>query len=188
MAVLLAFVFSAGHGDAGGSSTGSTASAGAVLAALTLPPLPANPAADAGCTAFSVRRPTSLDGGTARPVRGSSTFVWAYGQPPVIVRCGVGRPTELTAQSGAQLFYVGVGATSALWLPAANNHGTVFTVVDRAVYLEVTVPTSGDAGAVLPIISAAVAQALPAVCQAVPSPYPSDPPRNLETTFCTRRP
>lgn len=187
--VLLAFVFSAGRTGGRVPTRSSTSpSPGAVLAPLTLPPLPANPGADAGCTKFSASRPTSLDGRPPRVVRGSSAFVWAYGEPPIVIRCGVSRPPELTADSGQLIIDVGIGSRTAQWLPAANSNGRVFTAIDRPVYLQVTLPTSGDAGAVLPLLSDAVDRALPAVCQAVPNPYPTNPSRDLEKTFCTRRP
>ena len=60
-------------------------------------------------------------------------------------------------------------------------HGSanVFTTVDRAAYVSVTIPNKYQGGDVMPAISGAIATALPAVC--------STDNTQPVATLCTRR-
>ena len=68
------------------------------------------------------------------------------------------------------------------WLADKQPDATVFTTVDRAVYIEVTVPARQSYQPV-PVLGTAIARVLPAVCL-VPEPNASPPPDAL---LCTRR-
>ena len=71
------------------------------------------------------------------------------------------------------------------WLPVAVGNATVFTAVDRAVYVQVTVPKSYSQPPLAPI-SDAVAQALPPICH-----FPADEiatPTPTQTTSAVRPP
>ncbi|HEV7191661.1 MAG TPA: DUF3515 domain-containing protein [Jatrophihabitantaceae bacterium] len=147
----------------------------AALAPVTVAAPPANSAADAPCTKLLGVLPLSLNGLAVRPALSTWTYVVAWGDPAIVLRCGVPRPAALTPGSSAQT----IGIDGVYWLPAQQKKQTVWTVIDRAAYIEVTVPSS-YAQPPLAVISDALASVLPAVC--VVDPAVTDP-----TKLCTRR-
>ncbi len=117
--------------------------------------------------------PVQLGPLPARPAFAERTVAW--GDPPVVLRCGVARPTQLVPGSDAQLVDVrpeaATGAPTAAaveWLPVKNGDATVFTTVDRAVYVELSWPAAQSYNP-LPEVSRSVAAVLPAVCTTGPT-------------------
>ena len=153
-------------------STGSTA----VLGPVTVPAPPPNAAADAPCTQLLGALPITLTDLAGRPARSSWTYVAAWGQPAIVLRCGVPRPAGLTPGSSAQA----IAVDGVSWLPVAQRAVTIWTAVDRAAYIEVTVPKSYAQPPLAPIADA-IAKALPAVCVI-------DPTQTDVTKLCTHRP
>lgn len=85
-----------------------------------------------------------------------ATAAWGEGQrDPVVLRCGLNRPLELT-RTAALREISGVG-----WLPVTGNGATTWFAVDRSVYLALTVPDGSGTGS-LQAISETVRAALPA--------------------------
>jgi hypothetical protein len=120
--------------------------------------------------------PVELDRLAPRKVFTERTVAW--GNPPVVLRCGVARPTELRPGSAATLFDVaGPHGGSVEWLPDSLKSPTKFTTVDRAVYIEVSKPASVQSP--LATLSDAIASALPAVCTGQPPDGSSIPPSQL---------
>jgi hypothetical protein len=157
--------------EAAAPTTSSTA-----LAPVTVAAPPANPAADAPCTKLLGALPITLTDLVGRPARSTWTYVAAWGDPPVVLRCGVPRPAALVPASSAQIIAVdGVN-----WLPVQNKSATVWTAVDRAAYVELTVPKHYAQPPLAPIADA-VAKAMPAVCVV-------DPNETDLSRLCTRRP
>jgi uncharacterized protein DUF3515 len=109
----------------------------------------------------------------------ASPSIVAWGDPPVVLRCGVARPAALKADSGDFL----VDVSGVVFLPDKQSDGTVFTVVDRAVYLDVSVPSSYAQPPLGPI-AVSIAKVLKPVCQAQSLSGPPVPTNDL----CTRRP
>jgi hypothetical protein len=166
-----------GHAQKKTSSTpGTSATTPAALAPITVAAPPANPAADAPCTKLLGALPIRLNGLSGRPARSSWTYVAAWGDPAVVLRCGVPRPAELAPGSGA--FAPAINGVT--YLRNAHGNSNVFTAVDRAVYIEVTVPNT-YAGGPLPSISDAITKTLPAVCVV-------DPNETDASKLCTHRP
>ena len=96
------------------------------------------------CSSLVDDAPDSVAGAKVREVSPSDGYAGAWGDPAIVLRCGVPRPAALTRTS--QCFVVnGVG-----WLvtqdgaevdPTAVAGGTlVFTTIGRSAYVEVTVP------------------------------------------------
>lgn len=155
--VLLAFVLTAGHTDRAGTPAPPSGSA---LAAVPVPAPPRPDAAtQAACVKVFAELPVRL--GTLAPRRTDtdSSFVAAWGDPAVVLRCGVARPAVFGTPDAAQL----VEVNSVLWQPDPQRDRTVYTVVDRSVYLDVTVPAGVDQP--LPLLAPAVS-ALPKRCTA----------------------
>lgn len=155
------------------SPTGSNGS-GQPLAPVTVSPPPSNAAAVRPCTRVIGSLPLQLAGLNARSAvsNPSSPFIVAWGQPAIVLRCGVDRPSGLTKTSS--VFAVdGVNV-----LPRKTPGGTVFTVIDRPVYLDVTVPASYAQPPLGPI-ARVVARTLPQVCTAQQAGQPPVPAKQL---------
>jgi Protein of unknown function (DUF3515) len=168
-------------GNLSGSKPHSSAPASdGALAPVSVAAPPPNAAADASCTALLGKLPISLpasDGAlTGRPAQSTWTYVAAWGQPAVVLRCGVPRPAELVESSGA--FVVAVDGVN--FLPAKHGEHTVYTSIDRAAYVEITVPSSYHQPP-LGAIADAISASMKAVCVV-------DPNETDVTKLCTHRP
>jgi hypothetical protein len=190
LVVLLAFALTNGKGD-DQSNTADGASAAqptGVLPAITLSPQTADATTTATCAQVMSVLPDELAGRAARVVRGAGPLVKAWGAPPVELRCGVPRPMDLTPGASNQVIDTGTrDGRTAEWLPETNSKGTVWTVIDRAVYVQVTVPTAASSADVLPDLSDAISGVLDAVCQAYPNPPPTSLAPGFESKLCTHR-
>lgn len=118
------------------------------------------PAAErgAGCGALHDALPDELDGRDGRETSPASDRTAAWGDPAVVLRCGVARPAGLTATS--EIIEVdGVG-----WFLAERADAFVFTTVGRTPYVQVRVPAAtprAEATAPLVDLAAPVADRLP---------------------------
>jgi len=116
-----------------------------------------SPEVEAACTSLITTLPLNLDNRDSRPVRSSRPTAYAWGEDPIILRCGVPRPA-------AYLIGVSTVAISEVeWFFETAAAGTTYTAVDRGVYLEIFVPSSADGGAVLAILAPLIVAALPYV-------------------------
>lgn len=154
-----------------------------VLSPISLAPPSESAATAASCTKVLDALPVTLQDLAPRAVRSSSPFVVAWGEPAVVLRCGVGRPAALLPGSDALLFQAGQ-PLSVYWLPVNQPTQNIFTTVDRAVFIEVTVPARYRQPPLSPL-SDAIASALARTCT-VPAPGTTSvvPP---PSTLCTRR-
>jgi hypothetical protein len=75
-----------------------------------------------------------VQGQDARPVEPADALAAAWGDPPIVLRCGVERPARLRPSSPC-LEVDGVG-----WFPQQAARGHLFTTVGRSAYVEVAVP------------------------------------------------
>ncbi len=131
-----------------------------MLPAVAAPAPPAPDAAtQAACVKVFAKLPVQLGGLAPRRTDTDSSFVAAWGNPAVVVRCGVARSGVFGTPEAAQL----VEVDSVLWQPDPQRDRTVYTTVDRGVAIDVTVPAGADQP--LPLLAPAVS-ALPAVCTA----------------------
>jgi hypothetical protein len=154
--VIVAFALARGVGN---GEPKSTLSGPPPPIAASAPP--ANASAEGPCAQVLSALPVQLGQLAPRVVHTvpDSPNVVAWGDPAVVLRCGVPRPSQFEATS--QLVLSGV-----YWLPVKTKNATVFTAVDRAVYVEVTIPTK-QAYIPLPQLGKAIASKLKPVC-AVP--------------------
>jgi hypothetical protein len=116
-------------------------------------PPPTPEGADAlACATLKAQLPEPLDGLGKTATSPQSAFVTAWGDPAVVLRCGV--PTPTTLEPTSQLITI----DGVAWFPEQLERGYLFTTVGRAVNVEVSVPDaySPEADKIVPI-SAAVA-------------------------------
>ena len=135
-----------------------------------LPPVtasaPPHAAAEAApCTKVLEQLPVTLGKLAPRVVHTTpdSPYVIAWGDPPVVLRCGVDKPKDLYPGSSVEFVTAGPD-TGPFYDVTSANGANVFTTVDRAAYISVTVPSAYQGADVMPPLSAAIAKALPAVC------------------------
>lgn len=83
-----------------------------------------------------------------------ATVAWGAGNP-VVLRCGLERPPELSQTSPLRV------VNGVQWLEVAGQGSATWYVVDRPVYAALTVPADAGTG-VLQDVSDAVARSLPA--------------------------
>jgi Protein of unknown function (DUF3515) len=115
---------------------------------------PVTPEANAACPGLMGALPLDLAGEPSRPVQSDSPFAYAWGDPPVVLVCGVDRPAGFTATASL------IQINGVQWLVDTSDPGTtVWTAVDRPVYVRVTVPSTVDSGPVT-VLSTALGKAL----------------------------
>jgi hypothetical protein len=138
--------------DVSGATTAPTSALGVLKVDAPVP----DPAADALCTSLFQVLPVQLEGDDPRVVQSASPYVRAWGDPPVVLVCGVARPAGFTATSGL------IQINGVAWYVDTSARDTVvWTAVDRAVYVQVRVPASADSSSVTDL-TAPILKALPA--------------------------
>jgi hypothetical protein len=91
-----------------------------------------------GCTALTAALPDTLGGLPRRTIAHaedpSLTGVAGWGEPAVVLRCGVPTPAELTCTAALQV------VDGVAWLPLSAGGDTTYFLVDRSVRVALTVP------------------------------------------------
>ena len=126
--------------------------------AVPLPdPLPEGAGAYA-CANFKSNLPDEVVGQTVTAIDPRTSFTSAWGDPAIVVRCGVPVPAALEPTS--QLVTIdGID-----WLPEQLERGYLFTTVGRELNIEVSVPDEyAPEAEALVDISPAVAEAIAAL-------------------------
>jgi hypothetical protein len=149
-------------GDDGGSDRGHVADVQGTPTQQRedLPPLPVDvppvtAEADAACPALMSALPLELAGERSRPVRSNSPFAYAWGDPAVVLVCGVDRPAGFVATAGL------IQIDAVRWFVDDSDPDTVvWTAVDRAVYVRVSIPSSQDSAAATEL-STIIARTMP---------------------------
>jgi Protein of unknown function (DUF3515) len=125
------------------------------LPLLPLEAPPVSPEAEAACPALVSTLPFELLGEPSRRVDSDSPFVYAWAEPPVVLICGVERPGGWVAGVPA------IQINGVQWhVDISDPETTVWTTVDRPVYVRVTVPASIDSAPVT-ALTTPIAEALP---------------------------
>jgi hypothetical protein len=144
----------------GGSADEPAASPGASSGGPVVVTAPPSAAAgtEARCATLLGALPTTLDGRRTRAVSTAPDRVVAWGDPPVVLRCGV-PGVAVPPDTNKQFAINGVR-----WLAAARGSDVVFTTTDRAVPVEVTVPahTATNPADVVAELSKPIAATIPA--------------------------
>jgi hypothetical protein len=117
------------------------------------------------CARLLAALPKTLDGRPSRTVSAAPERVVAWGEPPVVLRCGV-TAVRVPPDTNKQFEINGVR-----WFAVASGSVVVFTTTDRLVPVEVTVPANSSANPadVVALLSVPVGRTIPVA----PSPTPS---------------
>ena len=147
----------AGHSEDTGAAEveGGTPSERDDLPVLPVEVPPVTPEADATCPAVMGALPLVLTGEPSRRVQSDSPFAYAWGEPPVVLVCGVDRPAGFVTGTAA------IQINGVQWyVDTSDPDTTVWTTVDRPVYVQVTLPPDVDSAPVT-ALSTPIGQALP---------------------------
>ena len=135
--------------------SGATATARENLPVLPVDVPPVTPQADASCPALMKALPLELSGEQSRRVKSDTPYAYAWGDPAIVLICGVDRPAGFV--TGAALIQInGVS----FYVDTSDPSTTVWTAVDRPVYVQISLPASVDSAPVT-ALTPQIAQALP---------------------------
>ena len=127
------------------------------LPVLPVPVPPVTPAADEHCPGLLAELPLDLNGEVSRRVQSDSPYAYAWGDPPVVLVCGVDRPAGWVVGTSA------IQINGVQWhVDTSDPESTVWTTVDRPVYVQVSLPAGVDSAPVT-VISTPIGAALPYV-------------------------
>ena len=143
----------AGEGPA--AIDGSTPQQREDLPVLPVEVPPATPEADAACPALMGTLPLELAGEPSRRVDSATPYAYAWGDPAIVLICGVDRPAGFVAGVSA------IQINGVQWyVDTSDPDATVWTTVDRPVYVEITLPAEVDSAPVT-ALTPEIAAALP---------------------------
>ncbi|MET7681668.1 DUF3515 domain-containing protein [Streptomyces sp. NPDC005423] len=146
LTVLALLVTVAGCSSADDSASAAVPSPGAKVAGL--------------CRDLDKVLPSRVDGLGRRDPEPASTLTAGWGDPAIILRCGVVRPAKMTDPEADGVDVNGVG-----WLLEKRDDGSFrFTTTLREAYVEVAIPKSRTGDGVAPLVDLA-----PAVKKAIPA-------------------
>ncbi|HEV7211289.1 MAG TPA: DUF3515 domain-containing protein [Blastococcus sp.] len=141
--IVLVHVLGGGAGNGTATVAGPTSSPRAELPVLPVDVPPVTPQADAGCPALMRALPSELMRAPSRRVKSASPFAHAWGDPAVVLVCGVAAPAGFVRGASA------IQINGVQWyVDTSAKDTTVWTTVDRPVNVEVRVPASVDSAPV----------------------------------------
>jgi uncharacterized protein DUF3515 len=141
--------------------TSAPTAAMSALPPVQVKPAPRTKAADQACPQLLAKLPLKLDGQGRRRTSTPNQYYLAWGNPTIIVHCGVPRPEKFVVGQTT----TGIappGGKEVQWYSEAVDAGSTWTAVDRSVYVSVFIPDGVAATDVLQEIGKPLAQVLPA--------------------------
>ena len=135
-------------GGADGDGTGVADVSGTTSSRGDLPPVPVDtpdvtPAADLACPVLMGQLPLELAGESSRLVDSDTPYAYAWGDPAVVLVCGVDPPAGYVVGTGTLLI------SGVEWfVDDSDPDVVVWTTVDRAVHVQVTVSADTDSAPV----------------------------------------
>ena len=126
-----------------------------------------SPGAKAGqlCRNLDKVLPAKVDGESREDPSPASALTAGWGDPAIILRCGVPRPPKMLdpkVAEGRDPDAVAGGVEGVKWLMEKQDGGGYrFTTASRLAYVEVTVPKDRDSSGVLIDLAPAIKKAIP---------------------------
>jgi hypothetical protein len=156
--VVLANVLGGSEDDDGqgpAAVDGSTPAQREDLPVLPVEVPPATPEADASCPALMGTLPLELAGEPSRRVDSDTPYAYAWGDPAIVLICGVDRPAGFVVGTSA------IQINGVQWyVDTSDPDATVWTTVDRPVHVQITLPPEVDSAPVT-ALTPQIAAALP---------------------------
>jgi len=147
VAVLLVLVNVVGRDDPADDPvadvSGTTADPRGNLPPVAVDTPDVTPAADLACPVLMSQLPLELAGETSRMVQSDSPYAYAWGDPPVVLVCGVDPPAGYVVGTS------GIVINGVEWFVDTTDPDTVvWTTVDRNVPVQMQVPATTDSALV----------------------------------------
>jgi hypothetical protein len=149
-------------GTGGGGPTAAPQKAPAT-GPVPLVPVAAPQAGSAQCAALDTALPATLANGNTPLHRRTlvapapqAAAAWGAGDTPVVLRCGIERPPELTSTSEL------LDVSSVRWFQVTGNGTATWYAVDRAAVVALTLPDGLNTGPIQDV-STAISATMPAV-------------------------
>jgi hypothetical protein len=144
--VVLVRVLGAGDGSTGQAPAviqGTTPAPRAQLPVLKVDVPPVTAAAERYCPATMSNLPIDLAGEQSRRVDSATPFAYAWGDPAVVLICGVDRPAGFVTGTAT------IQINGVQWyVDTTDPKITIWTAVDRPVYVEIRLPADVDSAPV----------------------------------------
>lgn len=135
--------------------SGGTATPREDLPVLPVQVPPVTPETDAACPGLMKTLPLELSGNPSRRVKSDTPYAYAWGDPPIVLICGVDRPAGFVTDSAL----IQINGVS-FYVDTSDPDTTVWTAVDRPVYVQISLPASVDSAPVT-ALTPQIAAALP---------------------------
>ncbi|MEU3840656.1 DUF3515 domain-containing protein [Streptomyces sp. NPDC028635] len=117
------------------------------------------------CRELDRALPSRVDGQDRRDPGPASPLTAGWGDPAIILRCGVERPPKMTdpkVSVGGDADAIAGGVDGVDWLMEKQDDGAYrFTTANRRAYVEVTVPEGRDPSSVLVDLAPGIKKAIP---------------------------
>lgn len=128
---------------------------------LAVAAVPAPGAAGKYCSTLKTALPATLDGRPQRSLVGDGTGTAAWGDPAVVLRCGLPTPVELTCSAALTVISSGnSGVAGVQWLQLSEGGQSTYIAADRPVRVAVTLPDKAGTAAIQDL-SSVIAGVLP---------------------------
>lgn len=139
------------------AAIGATVSglSGCGFAAVEVEPHTLTSGSEPACESLDSDLPEVVSDAVRRDVRGEPAGVVAWGEPPVVLRCGVGLPPEYEPDA------VLTELNGVAWLPIDGVGGEFFATVDRDPIVEVAIPDAYEPAVVLGDLGSAILDHVP---------------------------
>lgn len=131
---------------------------------LGLPAVPTPGGTGKYCTALHTALPDQLGGLQRRQVIGDPVDSAAWGDPAVVLRCGLPTPAELTCSSQLTQVSGANDLQGVLWLQISEGGQTTYVAADRPVRIALTLP-DGSGSAAIQDLSAVIAGVMPSTAR-----------------------
>lgn len=128
---------------------------GCGFAAVDVEPHTLTPGSESVCESLDGDLPDVVSDAVRRDVQDEPAGIVAWGEPPVVLRCGVGLPPEYEPDA------VLTELNGVAWLPIDGEGGEFFATVDRDPIVEVAIPDAYEPAVVLGDLRTAILDHIP---------------------------
>lgn len=120
---------------------------------IAVVPVSAPGAAGRHCSQLMTALPNDLTDAPHREAIGNPAGTAVWGDPPIILRCGLPTPTELTCSSALTQVSNANGEPGVQWLQLSEGGQTTYLAADRPVRIALTLPDGAGTGTIQQISS-----------------------------------
>lgn len=120
---------------------------------IAVVPVSAPGAAGQHCSQLMTALPKDLTDAPHREAIGNPAGIAVWGDPPIILRCGLPTPAELTCSSALTQVSNANGQPGVQWLQLSEGGQTTYLAADRPVRIALTLPDGAGTGTIQQISS-----------------------------------